>query len=85
MFEGKHHKFYSTVIGLCTTNSINSRFSILRSPTKTKSLKIMSQLWKIGYGALQGKMLLVRIIENNKLMLILGQDRLSKGKLALQG
>ncbi len=30
-------------------------------------------------GALPGKMLLVRIIKNNKLMLILGQVRLSEG------
>ena len=30
-------------------------------------------------GALPGKMLLVRIIENIKFMLILGQVRLSKG------
>ncbi len=33
----------------------------------------------IGSGALSDKMLLVRIVENNKLMLILGQIRLSKG------
>ena len=36
-------------------------------------------------GALPGKMLLVRSIENNKLMLILGQVRLSKGKLCPAG
>ncbi len=33
----------------------------------------------IGYGALSGKMLLVRIVEKIKLMLILGQVRLSEG------
>ncbi len=31
-----------------------------------------------GSGALSGKILLVRIVENNKLMHILGQVRLSK-------
>ena len=39
---------------------------------------------KIGSGALPGKMLLVRIIENNK-MLILGQVRLGKGYLCPAG
>ena len=38
-----------------------------------------------GSGALPGKMLLVMIIENNKMMLILGQVRLSKGKLSPAG
>ena len=36
-------------------------------------------------GALSGKMLLVRIVENNKLMLVLAQVRLSKGKLCFSG
>ena len=39
----------------------------------------------IGSDALSGKMLLVRSIENNKLMLTLGQVRLSKGKLCPAG
>ena len=39
----------------------------------------------LGSGALNGEMLLVRIIENNKIMLILGQVRLSKGKLCPAG
>ncbi len=34
---------------------------------------------KIESGALPVKLLLVRIVENNKMMLILGQVRLSKG------
>ncbi len=33
----------------------------------------------LGSGALFGKILLVRIIENNKIMPILGQVRLSEG------
>ena len=39
----------------------------------------------IGSGALSGKMLLLRIIENNKLMIILGQVRLSEGWLCPAG
>ena len=36
-------------------------------------------------GALSGKMFLVRIIKSKKLMLILGQVRLSKGIFASKG
>ncbi len=36
-------------------------------------------IYKFGSGVLPGKMLLVRIVENKKSMIILGQDRLSKG------
>ena len=38
-----------------------------------------------GSGAVSGKMLLVRIIENKKIMLSLGQVRLIKGKLCPTG
>ena len=36
-----------------------------------------NRIW--GSGALSGKMMLVRIVENNKMKLILEQVRLSKG------
>ena len=40
---------------------------------------------KLGSGALSGKMLLVSIVENNKINDYLGQVRLSKGKLRTTG
>ncbi len=40
---------------------------------------------KFGSGAPSGKMLLVRIVENNNIEDYLGKVRLSKGKLSLAG
>ncbi len=40
---------------------------------------------KLGSGALSGKMLLVRIVENNKIYALLRAGRLSKGSLCPVG
>ena len=41
--------------------------------------KVKTYITLFGSGALSGKMLLVRIVENNKIYDYLGQVRLSKG------
>ena len=43
-----------------------------------KKLFMYTRMYQLGSGALSGKMLLVRIVENNKIDAYLGQFRLSK-------